>query len=89
MGSHRTTGPRRGLAKGLKGLPVLLLVITGSIGLSYFIQGRLDVQAARDRALHLHNPDLPTAEKLTLEQELQKLSRKLDIKNYENKPVPR
>lgn len=44
MSSQRTASQRRGLAKGIKGLPVLLLVITGSVGLSYFIQGRLDVQ---------------------------------------------
>lgn len=35
---------QRGIRKGIGGLPVLLLVTIGSLGLSYCIQGRLDVQ---------------------------------------------
>ncbi|KAK9818936.1 hypothetical protein WJX74_003705 [Apatococcus lobatus] len=73
------------------GLPLLGLVVGGWIGISWMLQGRLDIKGAKEKrlALDLENtPPRPT-QTFDLNQELQRLKDKVDIDKYENQKVPR
>ncbi|CAI5503803.1 unnamed protein product [Closterium sp. Naga37s-1] len=81
---------------------MLSMMVVGSVGLGYMVQGRRDLERAKDdgewaaleatRSLTRESDigELKTPAKrapLDLEEELKRMQQKIDINNYEFKPV--
>lgn len=72
------------------GLPLLCLTVGGSIALSYFVQGKYEIQDARKTVKDISSTTGTSPIKdIDLEVELQRLHSSVDLNSYENKPVPR
>lgn len=72
------------------GLPLITLVVVGSVGLSVFVQGKYDIQDAKVQVVDERAPVAKQrAKKFDLQEELQRLKEHADLNSYENKPVPR
>ncbi|KAK9799405.1 hypothetical protein WJX73_003839 [Symbiochloris irregularis] len=69
-----------------RGLPLLLLVIGGSIGISVALQGKFDLKEQQQQTSQVRAGQ-KTPDQLNLEQQLQKVRRQIDIEKYENKKL--
>uniref|UniRef100_K3XAV9 Uncharacterized protein n=1 Tax=Globisporangium ultimum (strain ATCC 200006 / CBS 805.95 / DAOM BR144) TaxID=431595 RepID=K3XAV9_GLOUD len=63
------------------GLPLLLFVVGGYVGLTQFVGGKYE---ARDHVIKSH-----TTRAFDLEEEHQKMTKKLILDDFELKPVPK
>ncbi|CAI5522644.1 unnamed protein product [Closterium sp. NIES-64] len=83
---------------------MLSMMVVGSVGLGYMVQGRRDLERAKDdgewaaleatrsltRESDIGELKTPVRRKaMDLEEELKRMQQKLDINNYEYKPVPK
>ncbi|CAK0787901.1 hypothetical protein CVIRNUC_011123 [Coccomyxa viridis] len=68
------------------GIPMFILVTGGSFLLSQLLQGKFDIKEAQGRATNL---GLPPQTRASLEEELEKLQKQVDLDAYSNKPVPK
>ncbi|GJP46086.1 hypothetical protein CLOM_g5417 [Closterium sp. NIES-68] len=83
---------------------MLSMMVVGSVGLGYMVQGRRDLERAKDdgewaaleatRSLTRESDigELKTPAKrkaMDLEEELKSMQQKMDINNYEFKPLPK
>ncbi|MCL7051616.1 hypothetical protein MKW94_012802 [Papaver nudicaule] len=82
------------------GLPLISLTVFGALGLGHLMQGSKDVAKVKDeheweiietkKALSRTGPiDAYKPKKISLEEELKAMQKKVDINNYENKKVPK
>lgn len=85
------------------GLPLIVLTVLGSLGLSHLHQGRRDVAIARDeqeweiiedtKGLSREGPRSGNfrriKKKIDLEEELKAIQKKIDIDSFEYEKIPR
>ncbi|XP_054809039.1 uncharacterized protein LOC129311086 [Prosopis cineraria] len=82
------------------GLPMISLTVLGAIGLGHLLQGSKDIAKVKDdqeweitetrKALSRTGPvDAYKPKKISLEEELQALQKKVDINKYEYKKIPK
>nr|ALN97008.1 hypothetical protein [Populus tomentosa] len=82
------------------GLPMISLTVFGSVGLAHLLQGRKDIAKVKDDreweiietqgALSRSGPPGSyNPKKMSLEEELKALQKKVDITNFEYKKIPR
>ncbi|XP_059628322.1 uncharacterized protein LOC132271076 [Cornus florida] len=82
------------------GLPMISLTVIGALGLGHLLQGSKDIEKVKDdqaweiietkKALSRTGPvEAYKPKKISLEEELEDLQKKVDINNYEYKKVPR
>ena len=63
------------------GIPLVILVVSGSVLISYFLQSQVDVKGKTQRSTSTRQFDL--------EEEHRKLVKSLDIDNYNLSRIPR
>ncbi|KAK3279496.1 hypothetical protein CYMTET_12625 [Cymbomonas tetramitiformis] len=79
--------PNRALAYGV---PLIALTVCGTVGLAQFVQGTKDVIDQQSGKGDLRAPvQTIRARKFNMEDELAMLKGRVDINEYENKPVPK
>ncbi|KAK7343854.1 hypothetical protein VNO77_12934 [Canavalia gladiata] len=82
------------------GLPMISLTVLGSLGLAHLLQGSKDIAKVKDdqeweiietrKALSRTGPvNAYKPKKISMEDELKDLQKKVDIDNYEYKKIPK